>query len=105
MGETLVDAVRDGALVEQRCVAPQTGLQQRLFADNVQVSLLRAGKTRFRQVFRRRAASDCDRQDLTRVCAELLVSRMDLQLQILGKLRGDDRAANLCAPRMQLVDV
>jgi len=60
----------------------------------------------WRRIFSpRRAASDRYRNDLTRACAELLVSGVNLQLQVIGQFRGNDCAANLCAPRLQFVDV
>jgi hypothetical protein len=103
--ESLVDAVRDRPILEQGGKTALARIEQRVPALHVQVGFLLTGEAGIRQVFRRRAAPDRDRNVLDRRIVQLRVGTGDLRHEIGRKLRREDGMPDVGAAAPQVVNV
>ena len=93
--ETVVLAVHDCSVGEQRGVAFAAGAQQLGFSVNVQVSFLLPGEARLRQILRGRAAANSHRQRRSPAAPRKLpVGGADGFGNRRGEIRIDDEPAN-----------
>ena len=98
--EALGLAVADGAVGEQRGVAAPAGVEQGLFAADVEEGLLLAGEARVRQVFGGGAAAHRDAFDRSPGAGRhFMVSPRDRLRQNRRKFRVSDHLPNLLADR------
>ncbi|KAF5138997.1 hypothetical protein E5D57_002786 [Metarhizium anisopliae] len=91
-------AVADGAVGEERGVAPPAGVQEGIAPRDVEIRLLLAGKARLGQVFCRGAGAHRDAQVLpVGLAAELVIRGLDGGGRAAGPGAAEEEAANLVA--------
>src|SRR5687767_6779798 len=105
MVEALIDAIRDGPVLEERGEATLAGVEHRIDSLHVEIRLLLSRKARVWQVLRCSAAADRDRTQRGQITAELFICHRDLGHKYRRKLRIQNRMTNLGATPSQIFDV
>ncbi|KAK8914672.1 hypothetical protein VCV18_010991 [Metarhizium anisopliae] len=91
-------AVADGAVGEERGIAPAAGVQEGIAPRDVEIRLLLAGKARLGQVFCRGAGAHRDAQVLAvGLAAELAIRGLDGGRRAAGPGAAEEEAADLVA--------
>ncbi len=103
--KAVVDPVGDRAIGENGGKAAPAGLEQILRATYIEEALMLAGKTRGRQIFRRRGAAHRDSDAGSKFPFKLPIGFRDLVAQRGAVHRGIDDVARLGGPGRELPDV
>jgi len=103
--ETLVEAVGDGPVREERRKAALAGLDEGLLAPDVQEGLLLARKAGIRQVLGGGGTADGDVRIGSVLIAELPVGLDDLVPQVFGYRGVVDQVADFLSPRFEVVHI
>jgi len=103
--ETLVEAIGDGPVREERRKAALAGLDEGLLAPDVQEGLLLTRKAGIRQVLGGGGAADGDVRIRSVLVTEPLVGLDDLVPQVLRYRGVVDQVTDLLSPRFEVVHI